>query len=290
MGVNRASLGVQDFDPAVQAAIGRRQDFATTAACTARLREISVRSVNFDLMYGLPHQTVAGVAETARRALALGPDRVAVFGYAHVSWMKRQQRLLPEAALPGAVERFRQQAAVAEAMRAGGYIPIGLDHYARPGDGLAEAAKTGKLARNFQGYTTDIAPALIGLGASAISALPQGYAQNAPDVPGYRAAITAGKLATARGVAIGAEDRMRADVIRQIMCGMAVDLDAVAARHGAAPDVPDPALARMADDGLLRREGGRIIITEAGRPFLRSVAALFDARLAEGGARHSRPV
>jgi oxygen-independent coproporphyrinogen-3 oxidase len=176
MGVNRASLGVQDFDQQVQDAIGRQQSFEETQACTHALRGIGITSLNLDLIYGLPHQTEASLERTSRLALSLRADRVAVFGYAHVPWMKKHQSLIPEASLPGAQARFAQAKVVRRVLeREGGYVPVGLDHFARPGDAMADAALAKNLHRSFQGYTTDAAPVLIGLGASAIGSLPQGY-------------------------------------------------------------------------------------------------------------------
>lgn len=293
MGTTRASLGVQDFDPRVQHAIGRVQSFETTADCARRLRAIGIGSLNLDLIYGLPYQTVDGVAATVDAALAIQPDRIAVFGYAHVPWMKRQQALLPEDALPDARERYAQRNAAERTITAAGYDAIGLDHFARPDDALATAARGGRLRRNFQGYTTDDAPVLLGLGASSIGSLPQGYVQNAPGVPGWREAIQAGHLPTVRGVALSAEDRLRRDVIERIMCDFAVDLAAVAARHGADPaSLMDaaPALQEMARDGLVRWSGYQLKVTEAGRVFVRTVAASFDTYLRPGTARHAAAV
>jgi len=293
IGTTRASLGVQDFDPKVQRAIGRVQSFATTAACVARLRGIGVGSINLDLIYGLPYQTVDGLAATVGSALALAPDRIAVFGYAHVPWMKRQQTLLPATALPDAAARFAQRQAAEQTIAAAGYEAIGLDHFALPVDALAVAARAGRLRRNFQGYTTDDAPVLLGVGASSIGSLPQGYVQNAPGVPGWREAIHAGRLPVARGCAVTAADRLRRDVIERIMCDGAVDLAATAARHGADPaSLMDaaPALQEMARDGLLHWTGHQLAVTGTGRPFLRNVAALFDTYLGAGTARHSAAV
>ena len=184
-GVNRASLGVQDFDPAVQQAIGRIQSFAQTARAVGALRRIGVDGISFDLMYGLPFQTAQSVARSVKTALTLNPSRISLFGYAHVPWMKKHQALIPADALPGGAERLAQvRAAEAELARAG-YVAIGLDHFARPDDPLALALAAGRLHRNFQGYTTDVAPALIGLGASSIGFLPQGYVQNSPNLKLY---------------------------------------------------------------------------------------------------------
>jgi oxygen-independent coproporphyrinogen III oxidase len=277
-GVNRASLGVQDFDPAVQLAVNRVQPFATVAAAVARLRRAGIGAINFDLMYGLPHQSEEGAAASAVAALRLAPDRLAVFGYAHVPWMKRHQALLPAATLPDAAARFRQQQRVASVLTEAGYVAIGLDHFALAGDPLAAAAAAGRLRRNFQGYTTDPAPVLLGLGASAIGALSDAYVQNEAAVPRWRQAVRTGHLPVVRGIRLGPEDRLRRDIIEEIMCRLAVDLAATAARH-AAPPAPlvSPGLADLAADGLIDWDGSRLQVTERGRPFLRQIAALFDA-------------
>jgi oxygen-independent coproporphyrinogen III oxidase len=292
IGVTRASLGVQDFDPMVQQVIGRVQSFTTTAECAERLRGIGVRSINLDLIYGLPFQTPASVAETVERTLALEPERVAVFGYAHVPWMKRHQRLLPEKALPDPAARFAQRTAVDAVLRAAGFVPIGLDHYARPDDRLAQAAVDGSVRRNFQGYTTDDAPVLLGFGASAIGSLPQGYVQNAAKVPDYAAALKSGMLPTARGVAVSAEDRLRRAVIEALMCRLAADLPAIAAAHAGDVEAlaPEGELREMGADGLVRWDGRLLQVTEFGRPFVRSIAAVFDAYLQPGAVRHTAAV
>jgi oxygen-independent coproporphyrinogen III oxidase len=293
LGVARASLGVQDFDPVVQRSVHRLQPFTQVADAVALLRHAGIAAINFDLMYGLPHQSEEGVAETARRAVALTPDRLAVFGYAHVPWIKRHQALLPEAALPDRRARYRQQQAMARVLTGAGYVRIGLDHYARPGDALTASAAAGRLRRNFQGYTTDTAPALLGLGASAISALPDAYVQNPARVPEWRAAIEAGRLPAVRGIRLSAEDLLRRDVIEEIMCRLAVDLAATAARHtAAAGPLLARSLAEFASDGLIRWDGRRLEVTEAGRPFLRTIAAAFDAYLpaAAGAARYSQGI
>ena len=195
--------------------------------------------MNLDLIYGLPLQTEESVARTVRRALALNADRVAVFGYAHVPWMKKHQQLIAEDTLPGPLARFVQQRAIHRVLtEEGGYIPVGLDHYARPGDAMAEAAATRKLHRSFQGYTDDAAPALIGFGASAIGSLPQGYVQNAPTALAYGKAIEAGGLAIVRGVALTADDRLRRELIERLMCDLEVDVVALAAAHSADPAPP----------------------------------------------------
>ena len=297
MGVTRISLGVQDLEPAVQRAIGRVQSYEATQACADAARTLGVRSLNLDLIYGLPLQTAEGVARTARRALDLNADRVAVFGYAHVPWMKRHQALIPEGQLPGPVQRYAQLNAIHRVLtQEGGYVAVGLDHYALPGDALAEAAAARRLKRSFQGYTTDAAPALIGFGASAISSTPQGYAQNAPTAAAYAKQIEAGLLASVRGVALSGDDRLRREAIERVMCDLEVDLDALAFEHDADPaPLKASASAGMplfSADGLAQWDGRRITVTERGRPFVRSIAALFDAYFSQDAdsPRHSRAV
>jgi oxygen-independent coproporphyrinogen-3 oxidase len=195
MGVTRISLGVQDFEPLVQRAIGRQQSYEETEACAAGARDLGVESLNLDLIYGLPLQTTQGVMSTARRALDLKADRIAVFGYAHVPWMKRHQTLIPENALPRPVDRFAQAGAIRRVLiEEGGYVAVGLDHYALPDDPMAKAVAARQLRRGFQGYTTDSAGVLIGFGASAIGSFPQGYAQNAPTAAAYMKGRTGSPL------------------------------------------------------------------------------------------------
>jgi len=293
IGITRASLGVQDFSPVVQQAVGRVQCYALTAKVAETLRARGIAGLNIDLMYGLPFQTAASVTETARRAAGLAPDRIAVFGYAHVPWMKKHQKLLPEAELPGAVERFAQRAAVEQTLLAEGYVAIGLDHFARPEDVLALAADEGEMRRNFQGYTTDDAPSLLGFGASAIGSVRQGYVQNHTGVPAYAGALARGELPVARGIAVSREDVLRRDVIESIMCRLRVDVVAVAAAHGFDADAllaAAPTLQAMQHDGLVTWNGRDVTVTPAGRPFVRSVAAAFDTYLTAGTERHARAV
>ncbi len=296
MGVTRISLGVQDLDPDVQAAIGRKQSYEETEACATAARALGVHSLNLDLIYGLPRQTAESVARTARRALDLQADRVAVFGYAHVPWMKKRQELIAEADLPNSVERYRQQQAVHRVLtEEGGYLPVGLDHYAKLGDAMAEAAAARRLHRGFQGYTTDDAPALLGFGASAIGALPKGYVQNAPTAAAYGKAIESGGLATLRGVALRPDDSLRRDVIERLMCDLDVDLVAVAETHRADPRplIADAfGLGSFVEDGLANWDGRRVEVTEQGRPFVRSIAALFDVYFEHDDSRprHSKAI
>lgn len=291
IGTTRASLGVQDVNPVVQRAVHRDQPFELTERAATWLRAAGIRDLNVDLMYGLPHQTEARVLRSIDAVLGLSPARVALFGYAHVPWMKRHQRLIEEATLPDQRARAAQFDAAAARLREAGYVAIGLDHFALPDDELVIAAREGRLRRNFQGYTTDAAPALIGCGASAIGSLPQGYVQNAVPLAGYRDAIRGGRFATARGIEIDDDDRVRRAVIERLMCQYAVDLDEVCARFAWPVDRLGPeleALAAFEADGLVRVDDHEIWIEPAGRPLVRTVCAVFDRYLESGEARHSR--
>ena len=289
IGVNRASLGVQDFSAHVQQAAGRIQPFDTVKSAVDLLNEFGIDRINIDLMYGLPKQTVADVQRTATLAHSLKPQRVAVFGYAHVPWFRPQQRLIEQSDLPTSPERLAQAEAAHETLVQFGYQPIGLDHYAQPGDQMA--AKSGRLQRNFQGYTDDDADALVGLGTSAISRLPQGFAQNSPAVGNYSRAIAEGKLATVKGIVLSDDDRLRGTIIERLMCDMAVDLDAIAAESGfdLATDFSGEldSLRPYLENGSVLVDGHRIQITEMGRPYMRLVASVFDTYLAGAKSRHS---
>lgn len=290
IGVTRVSFGVQDLNPHVQRAIGRLQPLEIVQRAVAMLREAGVAAINLDLMYGLPEQSLDDVRRTAGWAADLAPARLAMFGYAHVPWMKAHQKLIDAAALPGASERLAQAAAARETLEARGYRAIGLDHFARPDDPLSIAADAGALRRNFQGYTTDAADALIGLGASSIGRMPQGFAQNAPDVAGWRRAVEAGLPPVVRGLEISEDDRLRGEVIERLMCDFAVDYGALAqARAGDAAALDDaaPALDALAREGVLVHADRRVRMTPAGQPFVRLAAAAFDAWLKASAARHS---
>ncbi len=289
-GINRASLGVQSLDPVVQKAINRVQTYEETAAAVTWLRDAGIAGINLDLIYGLPHQTVASSIETVNECLALRPDRIAVFGYAHVPSFKKHQRRIDTATLPGGEERNTQAEAIGETLKAAGYRQIGIDHYAHPDDSLAVAQGEGRLHRNFQGYTTDPAKLLIGFGASAIGRLPQGYVQNDPVVRGYSEMIAAGGLATVKGYALTDDDRLRADLIERLMCDFRVDVDAVCRRHGRTAETLGDALARidaMEADGIVRRTDGVIEIAPDAQALARAVAATFDAYLPNSTRVHS---
>jgi oxygen-independent coproporphyrinogen III oxidase len=289
--VNRVSLGVQEFSADVQQAIGRVQPFEVVERAVGVLRDAGIQQINIDLMYGLPGQSAEDVRRSVILAHDLRPQRFAIFGYAHVPWFKPHQKLIDEAALPGAAARIAQARIAHETLTSLGYEPIGLDHYARPEDSLVIASRTGRLRRNFQGYTTDTAEALVGLGTSAIGQMPQGFAQNSPATGNYSRAIMAGELATVRGIALSADDRIRSRIISDIMCNMTCDLAHVADDHrerqGCLFATEIDELKPFVADGLVQIDGVRISVAEEGRPYLRLIAAAFDSYLAQSRARHS---
>ena len=293
IGLSRASLGVQDLSPDVQAAVNRPERFGTIRWAAEALRAQGLVSLNLDLMYGLPRQTVENVVTTLGLVTTLRPERIALFGYAHVPWMKPHQRLIKDADLPDAPARFLQSQAAARYLTSKGWTAIGLDHFALPHDGLAAAQRAGRLRRNFQGYTTDQAPVLIGLGVSSISRTPDGYVQNLSQERDWRAAVSAGGLPTARGVALSAHDAFVAAIIERLMCDFAVDVAEVAARLGCAADSVAGAwslLARFVEDGLIEVDGRRLSVTPQGRPFVRAVCAAFDPTAVPAANRHARVV
>ena len=274
MGVNRASLGVQDIDANVQKAIGRVQPMEIVSRAVGLLRDVSIDRLNFDLIYGLPLQTVDTLRQTCETVAALRPDRVACYGYAHLPQRRANQRLIDATILPDADERFAQSRVVAECFTRLGYVPVGIDHFALPTDSLAIASQEGTLHRNFQGYTDDRSQTLIGLGPSSISQYPGGYAQNVSDIGQYRRHVENGELPTVRGYTMRDNDRIRSSIITALMCNFRVDLDAVAMGMEFSDEL---ALLRpLVADGLVEVNGGVVSATEDGKPLIRLVAAAFD--------------
>jgi len=277
----------------VQRAINRVQSFEETAAATRGLRNAGVAGINFDLIYGLPHQTVASCLDTVSRCVELRPDRFSAFGYAHVPSFKKYQRKIDEAWLPDSLERHEQSAAIAQALEAAGYQRIGLDHFALPADEMAVAQRERRLRRNFQGYTTDASDLLLGFGASAIGQLPQGFVQNEVQIKSYSEAVAAGRFATARGYALTDDDRLRAEIIERIMCDFRADLAPICKRHGLAAEAlinATPRLQELAADGVIALDGNSLAVQSDSRFLVRSVAAAFDAHLDRARERHSRAV
>ncbi|MFN7127898.1 MAG: oxygen-independent coproporphyrinogen III oxidase [Brevundimonas sp.] len=293
IGLSRASLGVQDLSPKVQAAVNRPESFETIRWAAEALRAQGVTSLNLDLMYGLPLQAVENVITTVAQVAALRPDRIALFGYAHVPWMKPHQKLINEADLPGPEARFAQSQAAARYLVQKGWQAVGLDHFALPHDSMAAAVRAGRLRRNFQGYTTDEAPVLIGLGASSISRTPRGFVQNLTQERDWRAAVEAGDLPVARGVALDPRDAFVGEIIERLMCDFAVDVAAIASRHGRALSEVEQAWARLLPfqlDGLAEVNGSVVTVTDLGRPFVRAICAAFDPGAVDIEKRHARVV
>ncbi len=290
-GIGRASLGVQSFDPVVQKAVNRTQTEAQTLEAVTNLRQCGVGRINFDLIYGLPHQTVQSCVETAKAAAAMRPDRLAVFGYAHIPSFKKHQRMIDEAALPDGAGRSEQARAIAETLVASGYEQIGLDHFALPGDDLALAQAAGKLRRNFQGYTTDDCETLIGFGASAIGRTAAGYVQNEVPLGLYADHIRSGRFATTKGYRLTTEDRLRAEIIERLMCDLQADIPDICARHGFEP-------ARLLDgngmldalvrDSVLDVAGGIVRLRGEHRFLVRAAAAAFDAYVGASPRPHGK--
>lgn len=292
-GIGRISVGAQTFSPMVQAAIGRLQPFARVASAIAEARAAGIGRINLDLMYGLPGQSLDDIAATIAAARQLAPDRVAMFGYAHLPAMLPRQRRIDGSALPDATARFWQRALAHDLWVEAGFDAIGFDHFARPGDSLAEAARTGALRRNFQGFTDDQATTLIGLGASAISNFDGAIVQNEKHVGRYRMLALDGRLAGSRGVMRDAADIAAGDLIERLLCDGRVDAAAIAARHGMTPEqlCHDPdTLDDLVAAGVIVREGWRIAVTDSGAPYARIAAAAFDRYRAVSHGRFSAAV
>jgi oxygen-independent coproporphyrinogen-3 oxidase len=278
-GMNRASIGVQDFDAEIQKAIGREQSYDLTRDAVDSIRARGVRSLNADILYGLPHQTGPRIADSVQKLLSLAPDRVALYGYAHVPWMARRQIMIPSDALPTPQERLALFDVARELFLWDGYREIGIDHFARPDDGLATAQSAGLLRRNFQGYTEDTADVLIGIGASAISRFPQGYAQNAAVTSAHTKAIQAGRFSIARGHAFSDEDRLRGRMIEALMCDFHIDRAEILRGHAITPDRLEGLFADVARAfaGMVEVSAEGFSIPPDARPLTRVIARGFDA-------------
>ncbi|CAI3936542.1 Coproporphyrinogen-III oxidase HemN (oxygen-independent) or related Fe-S oxidoreductase (HemN) (PDB:1OLT) [Commensalibacter communis] len=293
LGFTRVSFGVQDLDPKVQKACGRIQSKELTAHCIDVVRQNHIQSVNVDLIYGLPNQTVESLRETIHSVVELKPDRLAVFGYAHVPWKFKRQTLLEGDVLPDSMERFQQRQVIDEILQEAGYQVIGLDHYALPHDSMSKAAQKGTLHRNFQGYTIDNAPALLGVGASSVSIVPQGIVQNHASVAMYQKAMSQEGLPIARGVERDEEDLLRWTVIERLMCDLYIDLNSVTRQYNKPNSFFDEALAKLKtfeEDGLVRVEDYKITVTEEGRCFLRNIVVVFDTYYRVAPQRHAQAI
>jgi len=283
LGLNRVSLGVQDFDPEVQSAINRWQSVEQTFELVDECRDSGFRSLNIDLIYGLPRQTLKGFQQTLRLVMSARPDRVAVYGYAHLPKLFKAQRHIEARDLPGPEARLDLLRLAIEELSAGGYHYIGMDHFALPDDELVRAQETDTLQRNFMGYTTHAHCDLIGMGVSAISHIGDSFSQNLRDLKSWEKAIGRGRLPLWRGKALSADDRVRGAVIGQLMCQGRIDIAAIEQRYGidfkAYFHVALERLQPHVADGLVHFEVGRIAVTPLGRLLLRSIAMCFDAYL-----------
>ena len=270
VGVSHASMGVQTFAPELQAAIGRVQPDSLIVAATELLRRAGISSLNFDLMYGLPGQTMDHLESTLARTIELGADRIALFGYAHVPHMLPRQRRIDASALPGQQERFAMAQYGYDRLTAAGYVAIGFDHFALPHDPMAVAARERRVRRNFQGFTDDQAPSLIGLGASSISCFPDLLVQNEKNAGRYRMLLSQDVLPAQHGVRRGADDRMRGAVISELLCQGEVTVP---------PALLGEVMGRIApfvERGVAELDGNVLRVPPAGLPYARTVAALFD--------------
>ena len=278
-GMNRASIGVQDFDEEIQKSIGRMQGYDITRWAVDEIRARGVQSLNADILYGLPHQTRARITESVQKLLSLNPDRVALYGYAHVPWMAKRQQMIPSDALPTPQERLALFETARRLFLWDGYDEIGIDHFATPSDGLSVAQKAGRLRRNFQGYTDDTSEVLIGLGASSISRFPQGYAQNAPATGAHTGAIREGRFSTARGHVFTPEDHMRGRMIEMLMCNFRIDAEEITRDFAVTPAALQALLseADRAFAGHLKLDESGLFIPSEARPLARMIARQFDA-------------
>jgi len=277
-GMNRASIGVQDFDPEIQKTIGREQSFTLTRDVVEMIRARGIASLNADILFGLPHQTGPRIAESVQKLLSLSPDRVALYGYAHVPWMSRRQQMIPAEAMPSPQDRLHLFEVAQKLFLADGYQAIGIDHFAKPTDGLAIAARAGHLRRNFQGYTDDSAPILVGLGASSISRFPQGYAQNAAGTADHTQAIRGGRFSTHRGHVFAGQDLLRGRIIEALMSDFRVER-AELASFGIPMIEVDAMLSRVAEafPGMVKLDDAALCILDAAQPLTRVIARHFDA-------------
>ncbi len=283
IGFNRLSLGVQDFDPQVQQAVNRIQSAADTIALVEHARSVKFKSISFDLIYGLPFQTVPLFEETVQKILRFDPDRIAVFNYAHVPWLKPHQKLIQSEDLPTPEEKLSILKMTIEVLTSHGYEYIGMDHFAKPNDELTIARKEKTLYRNFQGYSTKAGADLYGFGMSSISHFENIYAQNFKPLADYYKALDAGKLATHVGYRMTEDDYIRKYVIMRLMCDLEVDKSTVEERYSINFDEYFDsslrALEQFVDDGLVHMTPDRITIIGAGRLLLRNIAMCFDAYL-----------
>lgn len=277
-GVNRVSIGIQDFNIEIQTAINRIQPEELIDDCIAWLNTHGIERINFDLIYGLPSQTLTSIKKTISQAATYKPDRVSLFGYAHVPWVKKHMQMISSNDLPSAKSRFVMFKLASAILLSDGYDAIGLDHFALPQDDLSKAKKNGTLKRNFQGYTTDNANTLIGLGISSIGSFIQGFAKNTSSFQNYYSRILEGKLPIENGLKITSTDLMRRKIISDLMCFSKFNPRAIASQYGIAENFDNEkfALTKLISEGILQRDADTYSLTKKGSPYRRAVATIFD--------------
>jgi len=290
LGFNRLSMGVQDFDPVVQKAVNRLQSEAGTVAVLTQARTLGFRSISMDLIYGLPHQSVASFGRTLDKIISAGPDRLSVFNYAHLPEMFKPQRRIRAEDLPSPQEKLNILQLTIERLSQAGYVYIGMDHFARPDDELAVAQRNGTLYRNFQGYSTHAECDLVGLGVTSIGMVGDSYCQNQRTLEEYYAAIDGGHLPVMRGITLNADDKLRRAVITQLICHFMLDVGTVEKSHDIrfseyfSTELVD--LRMMQQDGLLDMDAGAIRVRPAGKLLIRNICMVFDRYLREKQQRH----
>lgn len=283
VGFNRVSIGVQDLDPKVQQTVNRVHPLPVVKRVVDNLREEEFHSINIDLIYGLPYQTVESFKKTIEQVIELNPDRLAIYSFAYVPWIKPHQKLMPQEAFPSAEEKLSILNMVIDLLQEAGYVYIGMDHFAKPDDELAIAQREGKLWRNFQGYTTRKGVELLGFGATSIGMLYDGYFQNYKTLREYNVSVDAGKIPVFRGYVLNEDDIIRREVIMDIMCNLGLDYDRVEQEFGIKfEDYFERELEELKElesDGLIKVSGRQIKILPVGRLLIRNVAMVFDAHL-----------
>jgi len=293
-GINRVSLGVQDFDAKVQEAIHRIQPYEMVKSVVDNLRDSGINKINFDLIYGLPYQNIKTLKETILLTKDLSPDRIALFGYAHVPWIRPHQKVMEEHGLPDAEERLELCSAAQMGLKEIGYEMIGIDHFAKPDDQLLKAYKERTLRRNFQGYTTDIADSLISFGASAIGSFSGGYVQNISVIPDYERQVKEKGFAISRGVKVSREDLLRRKVIEELMCYFEVDLNKICKKFEVETSIFSKdflSLSPYVDDGIVTLHNNYIKIKKGYEPlFVRLVSSCFDAYFNPIEGQHAKAI
>ena len=291
-GLTRASIGVQDFDPEIQKAINRPQSFELTRDIVGQLRAAGVKSINIDALYGLPGQTSEKLSQTVAKVLSLSPDRISLFGYAHVPWVKPHQKMIDESTLPDQRQRLHDAALAASLITAAGYEAIGIDYFAKPEDNLAKFAREGKLKRNFQGYTDDHSEVLLGFGPSSISSFPDGFAQNQVATGLYTAAVTAGQSPVARGLLLSDLDKRNGWIIERLMCDFAFTRQALLQSFGKGGEQAWKQAETIATENpdLCRISGDHFEMQNSARALVRLVASKFDTWLEASAFQYSKAV